>query len=88
MQSIFTVYVLFSEKYRKIYIGYTSNLSNRIESHNELATKGYTVKYRPWQVVYTEEFNEKATALKREKELKSARGRSFVWNLIDEKFPA
>jgi putative endonuclease len=26
-------------------------------SHNVLATKGYTVKFRPWTIVFTENFD-------------------------------
>jgi len=50
-KTMFTVYVLHSEKYGKIYIGYTSNLQERLKSHNELGKKGWTVKFRPWTLV-------------------------------------
>ena len=53
---MFTVYVLYSLSHNKIYIGYTSNLTQRILSHNELATKGYTIKFRPWEIIHTEIF--------------------------------
>jgi len=79
---MFTVYVLYSEKHNKIYIGYTSNIEQRLLSHNELETKGYTLKYRPWNLIYTEVFSEKLEAMKREKQLKSAKGREFIWNLV------
>jgi len=79
---MFTVYVLYSEKYHKIYIGYTSNIEQRLLSHNELETKGYTLKYRPWKLIYTEVFSEKSEAMKREKQLKTAKGREFIWNLV------
>lgn len=46
---MFTVYALHSPQYDKIYIGYTSNLDSRVRSHNELGTKGWTIKYRPWE---------------------------------------
>jgi putative endonuclease len=75
---MFTVYVLFSSNYDKIYIGFTSNIEARLLSHNELATKGFTIKYRPWTLVYTEEFQSKKEALEREKQLKSSRGRDFI----------
>jgi putative endonuclease len=75
---IFTVYVLYSEKFDKIYIGYTSNLEQRLLSHNQLATKGWTVQFRPWKLLYTEEFQSKTEAMKREKELKSQKGREFI----------
>ena len=79
---MYQVYVLYSKKFDKIYIGYTSNLESRLLSHNHLAKKGYTVKYRPWEVVYTEKFKTKKEAMKREKELKSSRGRNFIWEKI------
>jgi putative endonuclease len=79
---MYIVYALYSKSYDKIYVGYTSNLVQRILSHNKLSTKGYTLKYRPWIVVYTESLDTKKAALIREKQLKSAKGRDFVWNLI------
>ena len=50
---MYKVYVLYSESYNKIYIGFTGNLEARLISHNELATKGWTIKYRPWVLIYT-----------------------------------
>jgi len=83
---MFTVYVLFSQNHRQIYIGYTSDLHNRFLSHNELAIKGHTLKYRPWVIAYTEEFVTKTEAIKREKQLKTANGRKFIWDIIKEKY--
>ena len=80
-KSMYTVYVLYSQKYDKIYIGYTSDLSNRFLSHNELATKGHTIKYRPWIIAHTEEFETKAEAMKKEAQLKTANGRDTVYVL-------
>ncbi|MFN4234742.1 MAG: GIY-YIG nuclease family protein [Bacteroidia bacterium] len=78
---LYTVYVLYSETYNKHYIGFTSDLENRIKSHNELATKGYTVKYRPWKLIYSEEYLDKKEAMTREKFLKSGQGRTFIKTL-------
>ena len=78
----FVVYVLYSEKYNKTYTGFTSNLLERFKSHNEFATKGYTIKFRPWTVIHVEFFKEKKEAIKREKFLKSGQGRSFFKSLI------
>ena len=83
---MFTVYVLYSQKFDQIYIGSTSDLPNRFLSHNELATKGHTIKFRPWVIAYTEEFETKPQAMKREAQLKTANGRTFVWNIIRQKF--
>ena len=86
MEANFTVYVLYSFQFNKIYIGYTSNLINRFHSHNSLSSKGYTIKFRPWIFVYGEYFNSKSDAMKREKQLKSANGRKFIYQYIDENY--
>ena len=75
------VYVLYSEKFDKIYIGMTSNLEQRVFSHNHLP-KGWTKNFRPWMLVYSEELPSKRAALIREKELKSHKGRDFIRSLI------
>ena len=79
---MFTVYVLYSKDYNKIYIGFTFNLEQRLLSHNELGKKGWTINFRPWQLIHTEVFQLKSDAMKREKQLKTATGRNFIWSLI------
>jgi len=56
----------------------TSNLEQRLLSHNELSKKGWTIKFRPWKLVHYESFETKKEALTRENELKSFRGREFI----------
>jgi putative endonuclease len=79
---MFTVYVLYSSAFDKIYVGYTSDIEQRLISHNELGKKGWTIKFRPWTLVYREDYVSKAEAMKREKELKTAAGRNFIRVLI------
>ncbi|MGJ1447189.1 GIY-YIG nuclease family protein [Sphingobacterium spiritivorum] len=81
---MFTVYVLYSGVYDKIYIGMTSDLPGRLLSHNELGTKGWTIRYRPWELLYTEEYATKSEALNREQELKSYQGRLFIRGLLNK----
>ena len=78
----FVVYILFSKNYNKTYTGFTSNLIERFKSHNVLGVKGYTIKYRPWEVVYVAFFTSKAEALRKEKFLKAGNGREFIKELI------
>jgi putative endonuclease len=80
----FVVYILFSEDYGKTYVGFTSNLIERFKSHNYLSKKGYTIKFRPWRVIYVEFFTTKSEALKREKLLKSGKGREFIKEIISK----
>ena len=82
---MYTVYALYSRKFDKIYVGMTTNLEQRFVSHNELSNKGWTKKFRPWEIIYKDEFSTKIEALKREKELKSYKGREFIRKLISGK---
>ena len=73
----FTVYILFSPTYLKHYTGFTSNPAQRLLSHNELG-KDWTLKYRPWVVIFTKNFDDKPEAMAFEKWLKTGSGRDFV----------
>jgi len=78
----FVVHVLYSKRDKKTYVGFTSDLISRFKSHNELSTKGYTVKYRPWEVLYLEFFDDKRDAVLREKFFKTGVGREFIKRLL------
>jgi putative endonuclease len=82
---IYTVYILYSPQFRKIYIGQTSDLINRFYSHNFLGRE-WTARYRPWEVIYSETFSSRSMALKRERELKGGKGRTWIWLKIQEEF--
>jgi len=70
----------------RIYIGHTSNLTDRLKRHNgELKNKNksFTSKNKgPWELVYSEVLNTRQEAIIREKQLKSARGRKFIKEVI------
>jgi putative endonuclease len=85
---LYTVYILFSEKHAKIYIGYTSNLINRFHSHNGQSKKAWTRNFRPWMVIYCEYFINKAQARAREKQLKGTKSREWIWNKIEKELTA
>ena len=82
---MFVVYALYSRTYDKIYIGFTSNIEERFKSHNELSKKGWTIKFRPWEIIYQEHHSLKTDAMRREKELKTAAGRDYIRSLINAK---
>jgi putative endonuclease len=79
----FIVYVLFSFDHDRIYIGQTSDIVKRIKEHNDSETKS-TKAYRPWVLVHTEQYSTRAEAMRREKQLKSQKGREYIWNLINK----
>ena len=80
---IYTVYVLYSRVHDQIYVGQTSNLIQRIHSHNTYG-KDWTRKYRPWQVIYCEYFDQRPEARKRERQLKSALARRIIRIKIEQ----
>ena len=77
---LYTVYILFSERSNKHYTGFSSNLAERLLSHNELG-HDWTAKYRPWKLIYTKEFETKQEAMAYEKWLKTGAGRDFIKTL-------
>ena len=83
---MFSAYVLYSLKFDKIYIGYSSDVERRLYAHNHAKNKGWTKRYQPWILLYQEEFEVKTEAMKREKELKSAKGRAFIRGKVKQKF--
>ena len=79
----YAVYVLKSLSSEKHYVGYTSNLITRFQSHNSLGKKGFTTRYRPWEVIHVEVYTTKRQAMNREKYLKSGHGREWMKKNID-----
>ena len=79
---MYTVYVLYSKSFNKIYTGYTSDMDQRLISHNHLKNKGWTGRFKPWILVYSEKFEDKLKAMKRERQLKSFQGRQFIWSKV------
>ncbi|SMP25295.1 putative endonuclease [Flavobacterium hercynium] len=80
----FTVYILFSESKNKFYIGFTSNLEDRIIRHNQ-KSKGFTGNVNDWKIVYTENYQSKELAHKRELQIKSWKSRIKIQELIKNK---
>ncbi|GAB4248257.1 MAG: GIY-YIG nuclease family protein [Ekhidna sp.] len=75
------VYILKSEKDSSFYIGYTNNLSRRLNQHNAGKSR-YTSKKLPWKIVYSEIFDSKTEAIRRELFLKKQRNKDFYESLI------
>ncbi|KKR56733.1 MAG: Excinuclease abc c subunit domain protein [Candidatus Uhrbacteria bacterium GW2011_GWF2_40_263] len=74
---MFSTYVLYSEKFDRYYIGSTSDYEKRLKRHNAGHTKS-TKPFRPWVMVYREDFETRTEALKRENQIKRyKRGLAF-----------
>ncbi|MGE0771833.1 MAG: GIY-YIG nuclease family protein [Cyclobacteriaceae bacterium] len=74
----YTVYVLYSIKFDRLYVGFSSHFIVRFHFHNQFSKKGFTIQFRPWIAAHLEYFDSKSEAMKREKELKSGQGRAWI----------
>ena len=52
------------------YVGHTDDVSRRIEEHNAGKEAEHTRKYRPVQLLYTEDFPSESEAIRREMQIK------------------
>ena len=80
---MFFVYILYSKSLDRYYVGHTASLNDRIKRHNSgrsKATKGGI----PWAIIYTEMFENKADAYKRERSIKAKKSRIYIEKLIAE----
>jgi putative endonuclease len=75
--NLYTTYVLKSVKFDRRYYGHTKNMVNRLSKHNQGKVKS-TKAYKPWKVIYTEEFKTKSEAYNREMFFKSIDGYLFL----------
>ncbi len=84
---MFYVYAIYNKIKNKIYIGQTEDLESRLKRHNhELPTRltSYTSKNSGlWRLIHKEIIMTRKEAMKREKALKSSRGRAFVRQIIN-----
>ena len=80
----FIVYVLQNPE-GKTYVGQTSDLSRRLSQHNDpdcrltLHTKRHS---GPWRLLHSEEFPTRSAAMRREKELKTGKGRDWIRHVL------
>jgi len=78
---LFTTYVLRSRTTGRFYTGSSSNFDTRFEQHNQ--DKSASTKHRgPWDVVHREDFATLAEAVRRERYLKTGKGRDELKRLL------
>lgn len=79
---MYYVYIIQSLVKNWKYIGSTDNMARRLMMHNSGTTKS-TKPYRPLKLIYSESFNTKTEALKREIFLKkNFKAREEIYNKI------
>ncbi len=80
---MFYIYIIYSKKLNKKYIGYCENLKNRVKEHNNGESK-FTSRGVPWSLVYYQVFLSEADARNEERFLKSGKGRDRLKFLLND----
>jgi putative endonuclease len=78
----YIVYVIESVEGHR-YTGMTEDFPTRLSQHNNNALSFWTKRGTNWRLVYSEEFEVKAEAMKREKWLKSGVGREYLKRILE-----
>lgn len=75
---MYYVYILTSLNFmNEIYIGYTTNIENRLKEHNQ-GKSFFTARHAPWKLKTYTAFTDKQKAINFELYLKSHSGRAFA----------
>ena len=80
----YTVYVLKSRRSGRFYIGSSADVARRVAAHNAGRNRSTRGRGR-WDAVYTESFETKEEAQRRERDLKRMKSHVFLEMLIERK---
>jgi putative endonuclease len=82
--AMFYIYIIYSIRSDKYYIGMTSDVARRIEEHNDPSRENkFTLKHMPWELKLFFEVSEtRGEALIVERFLKNQKSRAFIERLI------
>ncbi len=80
---MYKVYILYSSRINKYYVGHTENLELRLDRHNQGSSK-FTSQTNDWQIVYSEDYLTKGDAMKRENEIKKKKSRKYIEELVTQ----
>ena len=77
-----SLYILQSKSCGKYYVGISQNPEIRVQYHNTIE-KGFTSRYRPWEIVFIKEFENKELAMEAERKLKSWKSKKMIKKVIN-----
>lgn len=79
---MFYTYVLLSLKTKRLYIGFSSDLKQRVEEHNKGLVGTFTKNNKPYKLIFYEAFIAEKDARLQEKFYKSGYGREVLQDKI------
>ncbi len=83
---MYFIYILYSLKSERYYIGYSSDPHKRLEEHNSYSDKSkYTAKHQPWELkCYFEVSNNISVAIRVERFIKNQKSKVFLKKIITQ----
>ncbi len=85
MDQFYYIYILYSFKDEKCYIGYTNNIKRRLLEHLDGKSKS-TKNRRPFKLIFYEAYINKSDALRREKYFKTNIGKKCFKLMLRKTF--
>lgn len=82
---VYYLYILYSASLNRFYVGISHDPEERFKYHNSFP-KGWTVRGRPWKLVFKKQFPDKATAQYWEAFIKKQKKRSLIEKIISGEF--
>jgi putative endonuclease len=82
---MFYVYVILSEKDKRLYTGFTADLRERLKKHNQGANPSTKFR-RPFHLIFYEAYLNKTDAQRRERYLKTTKGRATLRLMLKSYF--
>ncbi|MCK4661688.1 MAG: GIY-YIG nuclease family protein [Bacteroidales bacterium] len=84
---MFYIYILYSKKSDKYYVGYTDNVQRRLKEHNNPQKIKYTSKHLPWELISSFKVgNNKGIAMKIEKFIKKQKSKKFIQIVVSSPY--
>ena len=84
---MYFIYILYSAKADKFYIGYSIDPFHRVQQHNSIHSNTFTSKFRPWKLAAVFECsNIEAEAMKIERFIKKQKSRKLIEKLCQQDF--
>jgi putative endonuclease len=80
---MYWVYILFSEKLNRYYVGSTHSIETRLAQHTEDPMNGsFTSKTDDWELIFKIECQSQRQGLGIEEHIKSMKSRKYIQNLF------
>ena len=73
----FCIYILYSSKVDKYYVVESEDVNARLKSHLS-GTSKFTSIADDWKLVYSEEYETRTEAIRREREIKKKKSRKYI----------